>query len=176
MGDRSAEPADGHVDTVIGAEFLVEPFVEGAPGPHVAAAVDAFLPHGIDVELGPFASSAHGDLDAMADALADMVRAALREGAASVQIRVGATPDTIPVPSLHDALDELLRAAERAIGRPASTWAREGKHRVVRMLHERGAFRLRGAVDDIAEIMGVSRITIYNYLNAIYAEPPDRPR
>jgi predicted transcriptional regulator YheO len=35
------------------------------------------------------------------------------------------------------------------------------------MLHDRGAFLLRGAVDDIAEIMGVSRITIYNYLNAL---------
>jgi predicted transcriptional regulator YheO len=35
------------------------------------------------------------------------------------------------------------------------------------MLDERGAFLLRGAVDDMARIMGVSRITIYNYLNAI---------
>ena len=35
------------------------------------------------------------------------------------------------------------------------------------MLDERGAFLLRGAVDDIATAMGVSRITIYNYLNAI---------
>ncbi len=30
-----------------------------------------------------------------------------------------------------------------------------------------GAFLLRGAVDDIAKIMGVSRITIYNYINTL---------
>ncbi len=57
--------------------------------------------------------------------------------------------------------------AEREIGSTASEWNRAEKQRVVRMLDQRGAFLLRGAVDDIAEIMGVSRITIYNYLNAL---------
>ena len=37
----------------------------------------------------------------------------------------------------------------------------------MRLLHERGAFVLRKAVDDIADRMHVSRITVYNYLNAI---------
>ena len=36
------------------------------------------------------------------------------------------------------------------------------------MLDERGAFILRRAVEDIADVMGVSRITVYNYLNAIH--------
>ena len=35
------------------------------------------------------------------------------------------------------------------------------------MLDERGAFQLRKAIEDVAAMMGVSRITIYNYLNAI---------
>ncbi len=38
----------------------------------------------------------------------------------------------------------------------------------VRLLDERGAFILRRAVEDVADAMGVSRITIYNYLNAIH--------
>ncbi len=42
-----------------------------------------------------------------------------------------------------------------------------GKQAAVRLLEERGAFLLRGAVEDVAETMGVSRITIYNYLSAI---------
>jgi predicted transcriptional regulator YheO len=42
----------------------------------------------------------------------------------------------------------------------------------VRLLHERGAFLLRKAADDVADTMGVSRITIYNYLNAIESQPP----
>lgn len=160
-------------ETEIAAEFLVAPFVEGNPGPHVTAAVDAFDAHGLEVELGPFASSVEGDLDAMADAVADMVRAAMRGGATSIQLRLAASAEEIPVPSLRDALDDIVRMAEREIGTPAADWNRAEKQRVVRMLDERGAFLLRGAVDDIAQIMGVSRITIYNYLNALESEPDD---
>lgn len=151
----------------LAAEFLVAPFVEGAPGPHVAAAVAAFDDHGLAVDVGPFASSAAGELDDMAEAIARMIRAAMTEGATSIQIRVASSRDDIPVPNVRDALDEILRMAEREIGTVASEWDRGEKQRVVRMLDERGAFLLRGAVDDIAQIMGVSRITIYNYLNAI---------
>ena len=157
--------------TEIAAEFLVAPFVEGEPGPHVTAAVAAFDRKGLVVDLGPFASSATGDLDSMADAIAEMVRAAMAEGATSIQLRVASTPEEIPIPSIRDALDDILRMAEREIGAPASEWDRAQKQRVVRMLDERGAFLLRGAVDDIAQIMGVSRITIYNYLNALEHEP-----
>ena len=38
----------------------------------------------------------------------------------------------------------------------------------VRLLDERGAFILRRAVEEVADAMGVSRITVYNYLNAIH--------
>jgi uncharacterized protein YqgV (UPF0045/DUF77 family) len=155
----------------IAAEFLVSPFVEGSPGRHVTAAVDAFDRHGLVVDLGPFASTASGALDTMADAIADMVRAAMSQGASSVQLRVAASPEEIPVPSLHDALDEIVRLAEHEIGVAASDWNRAQKQQVVRMLDERGAFLLRGAVDDIARVMGVSRITIYNYLNALENDP-----
>ena len=40
--------------------------------------------------------------------------------------------------------------------------------RAVRMLDEQGAFTLRRAVEDVADAMNVSRITIYNYLKAIH--------
>ena len=38
---------------------------------------------------------------------------------------------------------------------------------VERLLHERGAFNLRNAADEVADALGVSRVTIYNYLNAV---------
>ena len=153
--------------TEIVAEFLVAPFVEGNPGPHVTAAIDAFAERGLDVDLGPFASSVSGELDVMADAIAHMLRTAMESGATSVQLRVAATVEDIPIPSIRDAVDDILRMAEREIGASAADWNRAEKQRAVRMLDERGAFLLRGAVDEIAQEMGVSRITIYNYLNAL---------
>ena len=41
------------------------------------------------------------------------------------------------------------------------------KQKAVKLLDDRGAFVLRRSVEDVADAFGVSRITIYNYLNAI---------
>lgn len=151
----------------VAAEFLIEPFVEGEPGDHVTIGVEAFERRGLSVELGPFASVAEGDIDAVADAVSDMVRSSLRAGATSVRVHVGSEPGDLTVAPLHDALNSMIRAAEREFGSSREQWTRAEKQKAVRMLDEQGAFLLRGAVDDIAKIMGVSRITIYNYLNAI---------
>jgi predicted transcriptional regulator YheO len=69
--------------------------------------------------------------------------------------------------SLTDALENLVERIERELGAPLPKLDRKGKQIAVRLLDERGAFMLRRSIEDIAEMMGVSRITIYNYLNAI---------
>ena len=44
-------------------EFTIEPFVEGEPGPHVRAAVEAAEADGVTVDFGPFGTTvAHGYL------------------------------------------------------------------------------------------------------------------
>lgn len=68
---------------------------------------------------------------------------------------------------LHGALDRLIESVESELGGRLPELQREDKQRAVRILEERGAFVLRRAVDDIADRMAVSRITVYNYLNAI---------
>ena len=50
--------------------------------------------------------------------------------------------------------------------------SRTGKQAAVRLLYERGAFLLRKGVEDVAAAMGVSRITIYNYINAMEQPAP----
>lgn len=74
----------------------------------------------------------------------------------------------VRLPPLHGALDRLVEGIERDLGGRLAELSREDKQTAVRMLDERGAFILRRAVEDIADVMGVSRITIYNYLNAIH--------
>lgn len=74
----------------------------------------------------------------------------------------------VRLPPLHGALDRLIDAVETELGGRLPTLSREDKQRAVRMLDERGAFILRRAVEDVADAMGVSRITVYNYLNAIH--------
>ena len=79
----------------------------------------------------------------------------------------GVTVAVVRTPQLHGALDRLIESVESDLGGRLGELRREDKQRAVRLLHERGAFVLRKAVDDIADRMRVSRITVYNYLNAI---------
>ncbi|WP_235530225.1 helix-turn-helix domain-containing protein [Nocardioides sp. Root151] len=54
-------------------------------------------------------------------------------------------------------------AGER--GLPLADLSRADKQRAVRVLEERGAFAYRRSAETIAEAIGVSRFTVYNYLN-----------
>lgn len=74
----------------------------------------------------------------------------------------------VRMPPLHGALDRLIDGVEAEVGGRLPLLSREDKQLAVRLLDERGAFILRRAVEDVADAMGVSRITVYNYLNAIH--------
>lgn len=74
----------------------------------------------------------------------------------------------VRLPDLHGALERLIDGVEREMGCALPTMSREQKQRAIRLLDERGAFTLRRAVEDVADAMAVSRITVYNYLNAIH--------
>ena len=58
-----------------------------------------------------------------------------------------------------------IAAVERELGAPLGALDREGKQRAVKLLADRGAFRLRKSVEEVAALLGVSRFTVYNYLN-----------
>ena len=70
------------------AEFTVEPFVDGSPGPHVRAAVEAAQAAGLTVDFGPFGTSMSGDDHAVLDAVDAVIRAALSAGATRVSLQL----------------------------------------------------------------------------------------
>ncbi|CAL9397960.1 helix-turn-helix domain-containing protein [Streptomyces pilosus] len=78
------------------------------------------------------------------------------EGAAVVAVRL---------PQLGDSLDHILAALERRRGVPLADLDRRAKQEVVRGLEARGAFAVRHGVETVASALGVSRFTVYNYLN-----------
>jgi hypothetical protein len=70
-------------------------------------------------------------------------------------------------PDLAEALPGMIARLEADFGGRLADLSRVDKQRAVRILEERGAFALRGAIEDVADAIGVSRITVYNYLNAM---------
>ncbi|MEU4034991.1 helix-turn-helix domain-containing protein [Streptomyces collinus] len=71
----------------------------------------------------------------------------------------------VRLPQLADSLDHILAAMERRRGRPLAELDRKSKQEVVRILEARGAFAVRHGVETVASALGVSRFTVYNYLN-----------
>lgn len=78
------------------------------------------------------------------------------------------------MPDLQGELQRMIHRVERELGAPLGELSREQKQIAVRLLDERGAFALRKSIEHVADAMGVSRITIYNYLNAVAARAPER--
>jgi len=74
----------------------------------------------------------------------------------------------VRLPALHGAMDRLIHSVEQELGGRLALLSRAEKQRAIRLLDERGAFILRRAVEDVADAMGVSRITVYNYLNSLH--------
>lgn len=77
-------------------EFTIEPFVEGRPGPHVTAAIDAAREHDVDVEIGPFGSSCAVAIDGVGALVAAVSDAAFANGATHVTVHVARETPTAP--------------------------------------------------------------------------------
>jgi len=80
----------------------------------------------------------------------------------------GVTVAGVRLPQIHGSLDRIIAVVETELGGPLPTLSRPGKQEAIRRLDELGAFVLRRAVEDISEAMGMSRITVYSYLNALH--------
>ncbi|MFS8201077.1 helix-turn-helix domain-containing protein [Streptomyces sp. CWNU-52B] len=78
----------------------------------------------------------------------------------------GADVVAVRLPQLADSLDRILAALERERGKPLADLDRKAKQEVVRILEARGAFSVRHGVETVAGALGVSRFTVYNYINA----------
>jgi predicted transcriptional regulator YheO len=77
------------------------------------------------------------------------------------------------VPGASDVLGLAHRLVEDALaetGLPVEHLKKEHKVRVVERLQERGLFLLKDAVEMSATALGVTRFTIYNYLNELGTE------
>jgi hypothetical protein len=92
------------------------------------------------------------------------------DGAPEVYVRLAAPTlvgaVTAPtVADLSDGLARLIAEVETELGGDLASLDRPGKQRAVRQLEERGAFEMRRSAETVAEALGVTRFTVYNYLN-----------
>jgi hypothetical protein len=107
-------------------------------------------------------------LEPVADALGATLVAAARVRGGDIPLEwEGAVVGGIRLPGVQGTLDRMIVAVESELGARLADLSRVDKQRAVQLLDERGAFQLRKAVEEVADALGVSRFTVYNYLNAV---------
>lgn len=72
--------------------------------------------------------------------------------------------------TIQETVQALFANAVSKIGKQPASMTTEEKVELVRELEATGAFQIKGAVDQIALMTGVSKYTIYNYLKKVHAE------
>lgn len=76
-------------------------------------------------------------------------------------------PDDEVFNVVSGVLKDIVNDTIQIIGKPIIYLSKEEKVNIVEILDQKGAFLIKGAIDYVAEVLCVSRYTIYNYLDEI---------
>lgn len=74
-------------------------------------------------------------------------------------------PDSI-VKSVGELLDELIEESVRLVGKPVALMTKEDKIRAIQFLSKAGAFLITKSGDKISKYYGISKYTLYSYIDA----------
>lgn len=86
------------------------------------------------------------------------------------------TPSEFIGPDLTSVLDAMIVDAVREGGTPVERMTRQERIAILVRLDAQGALRMRKAVDKIAARLGISRVTVYKYLDEARAQGDIAPR
>jgi predicted transcriptional regulator YheO len=67
-------------------------------------------------------------------------------------------------PSISELMDQIIEECINKIGKPIPFMQKDEKIAFIGMLDEMGLFLIKGAVQHVADLLDVSKYTIYNYL------------
>jgi hypothetical protein len=149
----------------------VRPVAASVAEPQVHGAVSAVVPdrtHAATMEaaLGPLLQRVGGQVVRTAPAPGDVPVEWLGEVLFHVRLPVEAPGgDAGKGTDLSDGLARLIAEVEAQLGGRLGTLPRADKQRAVRLLEERGAFEMRRSAETVAGALGLTRFTVYNYLN-----------
>ncbi|SFD87210.1 Predicted transcriptional regulator YheO, contains PAS and DNA-binding HTH domains [Lentibacillus persicus] len=72
--------------------------------------------------------------------------------------------------TVHEVIGDMTTEALRKFHKAATLLERDEKIDVIRELEKKGAFLIKGSTEYVASVMGVSKYTIYNYLQKVRTE------
>jgi predicted transcriptional regulator YheO len=73
-------------------------------------------------------------------------------------------PERIPR-NVSELLDDLIAQSVRLVGKPTALMTKEDKIRAIQFLSDAGAFLITKSGDRVSKFFGISKFTLYNYLD-----------
>ena len=70
------------------------------------------------------------------------------------------------VQSVNELLDELIEQSTQLVGKPVALMTKEDKVRAIQFLNKAGAFLITKSGDKISKYYGISKYTLYSYIDA----------
>ena len=77
---------------------------------------------------------------------------------------LGREPERITL-NVADLLDDLIRQADELVGKPVALMTKDDKVKAIRYLSNSGALLITKSGDKIAKHFGISKYTLYSYLD-----------
>lgn len=68
--------------------------------------------------------------------------------------------------NVNDLLEELIQQSVSLVGKPVALMNKDDKVRAIRFLNESGAFLVTKSGDKVAKYFGISKYTLYSYIDA----------
>ena len=68
--------------------------------------------------------------------------------------------------NVNDVLDDLIQQSVAMIGKPVALMNKDDKIRAIQFLNESGAFLITKSGDKVAKYFGISKYTLYSYIDA----------
>lgn len=68
--------------------------------------------------------------------------------------------------NVNNVLDELIEQSVQQVGKPVALMNKDDKVRAIRFLNDSGAFLVTKSTDKVAKYFGISKYTLYSYIDA----------
>ena len=66
---------------------------------------------------------------------------------------------------MEELLDELIKQSVIQVGKPVALMSKDDKIKAINFLNDSGAFLITKSGDKVASYFGISKFTLYNYID-----------
>ena len=103
----------------------------------------------------------------------DLTQMMMAQAAISTLVSNGHSEEPQRIPTnVNELLDDLLEQSVRLVGKPVAMMNKEDKVKAIAFLNDAGAMLITKSGDKIAKHFGISKYTLYSYLDTNLSELP----